>query len=195
MELDYDKVGGLIPAIVQEERTGQVLMLGYMNEEALAETQRTKKVTFFSRSKNRLWQKGETSGNFLELISLQKDCDSDSLLVKVKPVGPTCHTGSYACFGEEEFGLGMLEKVIEQRWDSASTDESYVQRLKQKGVKKIAQKVGEEGVEVALEAMTENREELIGELGDLLFHALVVMKAKDVSFKDVLALLEQRHKK
>lgn len=195
MELDYDKVGGLIPAIVQEERTGQVLMLGYMNEEALAETQRTKKVTFFSRSKNRLWQKGESSGNFLELISLQKDCDSDSLLVKVKPVGPTCHTGSYACFGEEEFGLGMLEKVIEQRWDSASTDESYVQRLKQKGVKKIAQKVGEEGVEVALEAMTENREELIGELGDLLFHALVVMKAKDVSLKDVLALLEQRHKK
>jgi len=195
MELDYDKVGGLIPAIVQEERTGQVLMLGYMNEEALAETQRTKKVTFFSRSKNRLWQKGETSGNFLELISLQKDCDSDSLLVKVKPFGPTCHTGSYACFGEEEFGLGMLEKVIEQRWDSASTDESYVQRLKQKGVKKIAQKVGEEGVEVALEAMTENREELIGELGDLLFHALVVMKAKDVSLKDVLALLGQRHKK
>lgn len=193
--IDFKKGDGLVPAIIQDQQSGQVLMLGYMNEEAYNKTLSSKKVTFWSRSKNRLWVKGEESGNFLDLISISKDCDSDALLVKVNPHGPTCHTGTCSCFGETEFGIAYLENTINQRWEAKSDAPSYVRSLKESGVKKIAQKVGEEGVEVALEAMTDNREELIGELGDLWFHSLVLMKAKGVKMEEVLALLEQRHSK
>ncbi|MFT5336677.1 MAG: phosphoribosyl-ATP pyrophosphohydrolase/phosphoribosyl-AMP cyclohydrolase [Sphingobacteriales bacterium] len=193
--IDFKKGDGLVPAIIQDQQSGQVLMLGYMNEEAYNITLAREKVTFWSRSKSRLWVKGEESGNFLDLISITKDCDSDALLVKVNPHGPTCHTGTCSCFGEAEFGIAYLEKTINQRWESKEDAPSYVRSLQEKGIKKIAQKVGEEGVEVALEAMTDNREELIGELGDLWFHSLVLMKAKGVKMEEVLALLEQRHSK
>ena len=195
-DLDFDKVDGLMPAIVQDADTGRVLMLGYMNREALEKTQATGHVTFFSRSKQRLWTKGETSGNTLELVSLNADCDRDTLLVQAVPHGPTCHLGTDTCWGDEvkpAVGfLAELERVIESRAD-ADPDSSYTARLLNKGVKRCAQKVGEEGVEVALAATAGDREELINESADLLYHLLVVLNAGAVPLDEVLATLIDRH--
>jgi phosphoribosyl-AMP cyclohydrolase / phosphoribosyl-ATP pyrophosphohydrolase len=195
-DLDFDKVDGLMPAIVQDVDTGRVLMLGYMNREALEKTQATGHVTFFSRSKQRLWTKGETSGNTLELVSLNADCDRDTLLVQAVPHGPTCHLGTDTCWGDEVNPaagfLAELERVIESRAD-ADPESSYTARLLNKGVKRCAQKVGEEGVEVALAATAGDREELINESADLLYHLLVVLNAGAVSLDEVLATLMDRH--
>ena len=195
-DLDFDKVDGLMPAIVQDVDTGRVLMLGYMNREALEKTQATGHVTFFSRSRQRLWTKGETSGNTLELVSLNADCDRDTLLVQAIPHGPTCHLGTDTCWGDEVNPaagfLAELERVIESRAD-ADPDSSYTARLLNKGVKRCAQKVGEEGVEVALAATAGDREELINESADLLYHLLVVLNAGAVSLDEVLATLIDRH--
>ena len=195
-DLDFDKVDGLMPAIVQDADTGRVLMLGYMNREALEKTQATGHVTFFSRSRQRLWTKGETSGNTLELVSLNADCDRDTLLVQAVPHGPTCHLGTDTCWGDEVNPaagfLAELERVIESRAD-ADPESSYTARLLNKGVKRCAQKVGEEGVEVALAATAGDREELINESADLLYHLLVVLNAGAVSLDEVLATLIDRH--
>ena len=195
-DLDFDKVDGLMPAIVQDADTGRVLMLGYMNREALEKTQATGHVTFFSRSRQRLWTKGETSGNTLELVSLNADCDHDTLLVQAIPHGPTCHLGTDTCWGDEVNPaagfLAELERVIESRAD-ADPESSYTARLLNKGVKRCAQKVGEEGVEVALAATAGDREELINESADLLYHLLVVLNAGAVSLDEVLATLMDRH--
>ncbi len=195
-ELDFAKSGGLIPVVVQDAATSVVLMLGYMNEAALRETIDSGKVTFFSRSKNRLWQKGETSGHFLRVVDIKSDCDRDALLVKAVPNGPVCHTGSDTCFDEtnEEPGfLARLESVIRSR-KSGSPSESYTAALFAKGINKIAQKVGEEAVELVIEAKDDNRDLFLNEAADLLFHYLVLLNAKDASLSDVVAILEQRHK-
>ena len=196
-DLDFDKVDGLMPAIVQDADTGRVLMLGYMNRDALEKTHATGHVTFFSRSRQRLWTKGETSGNTLELVSLNADCDRDTLLVQAIPHGPTCHLGTDTCWGDEvkpAVGfLGELERVIESRAD-ADPESSYTARLLNKGVKRCAQKVGEEGVEVALAATAGDREELINESADLLYHLLVTLGARDVSLEEVCQQLESRHR-
>ncbi len=194
-QLDFEKGNGLIPAIVQDASTQKVLMLGYMNAESVEQTLSTKKVTFFSRSKERLWTKGETSGNFLELVDLAMDCDQDALLVKVHPHGPTCHTGDDTCFQEvnqkADF-LSHLERVIQSRKASPSTD-SYTSRLFQKGINKIAQKVGEEAVEIVIEAKDDDRDLFLNEAADLLFHYLVLLAAKEESLADVIEVLEGRH--
>ena len=194
--LDFDKQGGLIPAIVQHAATGEVLMLGYMNAEALEKTQQTGKVTFFSRSKERLWTKGETSGNTLDLVGLEPDCDRDCLLVRVLPHGPTCHTGTKSCFGQAPGPgiafLGELEAIIAKR-ASATPEDSYTARLLSKGILKIAQKVGEEGVETALAATSEDDEALTGEAADLLYHLLVLLKARGLSLGDISAKLKSRN--
>ncbi|MFO7763802.1 MAG: bifunctional phosphoribosyl-AMP cyclohydrolase/phosphoribosyl-ATP diphosphatase HisIE [Wenzhouxiangellaceae bacterium] len=195
--LDWDKAGGLMPAIVQDARSGRVLMLGYMNPEALEKTQATGHVTFFSRSRQRLWTKGERSGNTLELIGMQADCDRDTLLVQAVPHGPTCHLGTDTCWGDESHPpvgfLAELERVIESRV-GADPRSSYTARLLDKGVKRCAQKVGEEGVEVALAATAGDREELVAESADLLYHLLVVLAASDVSLEEVCRQLESRHR-
>lgn len=195
--LDWDKAGGLMPAIVQDARSGRVLMLGYMNPEALEKTQATGHVTFFSRSRQRLWTKGERSGNTLELIGMQADCDRDTLLVQAVPHGPTCHLGTDTCWGDESHPpvgfLAELERVIESRV-GADPRSSYTARLLDKGVKRCAQKVGEEGVEVALAAAAGDREELVNESADLLYHLLVVLAASDVSLEEVCRQLESRHR-
>jgi len=195
-EPDWQKTGGLLPAIVQDADTGRVLMLGYMNREALEKTQASGHVTFFSRSKQRLWTKGETSGNRLELVGLQLDCDRDTLLVQAIPHGPACHLGTDTCWGDEVHPpagfLAELERVIESR-SGADPDSSYTARLLAKGIKRCAQKVGEEGVEVALAATAGDREELIEESADLLYHLLVVLNAGGVSLDEVLATLMDRH--
>ena len=196
-QVDWKKGGGLAPAIVQHADTGEVLMLGYMNAKALDETQTRGLVTFWSRSKERLWTKGESSGNTLSLVSVATDCDSDAILVRARPAGPTCHTGSYSCFGETpgpEIGfLGQLSHVIDARAEDAPED-SYTARLLSKGVLKCAQKVGEEGVETALAAAAEDDDALLGEAADLIFHLMVTLKARGLSLADVTALLAQRHK-
>ena len=195
-ELDFAKSGGLIPVVVQDAATSVVLMLGYMNEAALRETIDSGKVTFFSRSKNRLWQKGETSGHFLRVVDIKSDCDRDALLVKAVPNGPVCHTGSDTCFDEtnaEPGFLARLESVIRSR-KSGSPSESYTAALFAKGINKIAQKVGEEAVELVIEAKDDNRDLFLNEAADLLFHYLVLLNAKDASLSDVVAILEQRHK-
>ncbi len=197
MRLNYDEHSGLIPAIVQDANTGRVLMLGYMNPEALEETQRSGRVTFYSRSRQRLWTKGEESGNFLELVELSEDCDRDTLLVKAIPHGPTCHKGTDTCWqesNEEHFGfLGHLERVIEDRRQKAPKD-SYVASLFDKGINKIAQKVGEEAVELVIEAKDDSEELFLNESADLLFHLLILLKAKGHSLSDVTAVLRERHK-
>ena len=197
MRLNYDEHNGLIPAIVQDANTGRVLMLGYMNPEALEETQRSGRVTFYSRSRKRLWTKGEESGNFLELVELSEDCDRDALLVKAIPHGPTCHKGTDTCWresNEEHFGfLGRLEQVIEDRRQKAPKD-SYVASLFDKGINKIAQKVGEEAVELVIEAKDDSEELFLNESADLLFHLLILLKAKGHSLSDVTAVLRERHK-
>jgi phosphoribosyl-ATP pyrophosphohydrolase/phosphoribosyl-AMP cyclohydrolase len=195
---DFNKnPNGLIPAIVQDVQTRKVLMLGYMNAAALAATESSGKVTFFSRSKNRLWTKGEESGNFLMLESVAIDCDLDTLLVHAKPMGPTCHTGTDTCWGEEntaDYGfLSELEAVIQDRKENPD-DASYVNSLFKKGINKIAQKVGEEAVETVIEAKDDNDELFLSESADLLFHYLILLKAKGYGFPDVLKVLENRKK-
>ena len=192
--LDFSKSDGLVPVIVQDAQTLEVLMLGYMNEEAWQKTQAEKRVTFFSRSKNRLWTKGEESGNFLEVVGLHIDCDQDTVLIKARPAGPTCHTGSRSCFNTEfnqNFVL-ELERIINHRYEFPS-DESYVNRLRSKGINKIAQKVGEEAVETVIAALTETEHDFINETSDLLFHLLVLLREKGISLETIAKNLESRH--
>lgn len=196
--LDFKKYNdGLVPAIIQDDTTGKVLMLGFMNEAAVAKTRELQKVTFFSRSKNRLWTKGEESGNFLLLKNIKVDCDNDTLLIKAIPHGPTCHTGADTCWGETNSNdnfLLELEQVITDRKNNP-TDKSYTSSLFAKGINKIAQKVGEEAVEIVIEAKDDNRELFLGEAADLLFHYLILLQAKEYTLNDVIEVLKGRHKK
>lgn len=196
MLLDWGKGGGLLPAIVQHWRTGEVLMLGYMNVEALAATRRGGKVTFFSRSKQRLWMKGEASGHVLAVKSIHVDCDRDTLLVKAEPHGPTCHLGTTSCFGETAqppFAfLAELDALVATRAQDRPAD-SYTTRLFESGIRRIAQKVGEEGVETALAAVAEGDDALLGEAADLIYHLIVLLHARGLALADVALLLEQRH--
>ncbi|MEI9945425.1 MAG: bifunctional phosphoribosyl-AMP cyclohydrolase/phosphoribosyl-ATP diphosphatase HisIE [Chitinophagaceae bacterium] len=198
MTIDFSKyTDGLVPAIIQDVVTGKVLMLGFMNEEALKKTQEIKQVTFYSRSKKRLWTKGEESGNFLELRSILVDCDNDTLLIKAHPVGPVCHTGADTCFNEENIAgdfLLALQKIIQQR-QSEPSDQSYTSGLFKKGMNAIAQKVGEEAIELVIESKDNNNERFLNEAADLLFHYFILLQAKGFSLTDVTKILEQRHKK
>ena len=198
IKVDFDKYpDGLVPAIIQDILTQKVLMLGFMNEEALAQTKTIGKVTFFSRSKQRLWTKGEESGNFLLLESIAVDCDNDTLLIKAKPVGPVCHTGADTCWNEKNVSndfLFYLEETIEQR-SKASVDSSYTAKMLAKGINKVAQKVGEEAVELVIEAKDNDKELFLGEAADLLFHYLLLLKAKDYKLHEVIEVLQKRHKK
>ena len=193
MNIDFNKGDGLVPVIIQNAQTMQVLMLGYMNKEAFDQTIETKKVTFYSRSKQRLWMKGESSGNTLSVIDIKMDCDHDSLLIFVNPKGPTCHTGSTSCF-KEETSKGFiyeLEKTINDRINS-NDSKSYTNELYQKGINKIAQKVGEEAVELVIEAKDSNDELFKNEAADLLYHLLILLKAKDQSFSSIERVLKSR---
>lgn len=193
MNIDFNKGDGLVPVIIQNAQTMQVLMLGYMNKEAFDQTIETKKVTFYSRSKKRLWMKGESSGNTLSVIDIKMDCDQDSLLIFVNPKGPTCHTGSTSCF-KEETAKGFiyeLEKTISDRINS-NDSKSYTNELYQKGINKIAQKVGEEAVELVIEAKDSNDELFKNEAADLLYHLLILLKAKDQSFSNIEGVLKSR---
>src|SRR5882757_2724990 len=195
-KIDWKKTDGLVPAIVQDARTQQVLMLGYMNAAALKKTLRSKRVTFFSRSKQRLWTKGESSGNFLRLVSLEVDCDNDTLLIQANAAGPTCHRGTVSCFGDSgATGVGFLaqlDQVVADRIKSGDKT-SYTVRLVQEGIARVAQKVGEEGVETALAALQKNQKEFTGEAADLLYHLIVLLRAKKLSLADAIAVLEKRH--
>ena len=198
MELNFSKSpDGLLPAIIQDATSKTVLMLGYMNAEAVAKTQETGLVTFYSRSKQRLWTKGEESGNVLELVDLKADCDQDCLLIQAHPKGPTCHTGTDSCWGEENtssFGFfSVLEATISRR-KAADQDDSYVASLFRKGINKIAQKVGEEAVETVIEAKDDNSELFLNESADLLFHYLILLQAKGYQLKDIEAVLRNRQK-
>lgn len=197
MKLKYNN-NGLIPAIIQDANTKNVLMLGYMNEEAYNKTIETKRVTFFSRSKQRLWTKGEESGHFLNLIDIKNDCDNDTLLIQVKPVGPTCHKGTDTCWNEsntQNFGfLSHLEAVIKSRRENADAEESYVASLFKKGINKIAQKVGEEAVEVVIEAKDNDDHLFLNESADLLFHYLILLQAKGYTLNDAVNILIGREK-
>jgi phosphoribosyl-ATP pyrophosphohydrolase/phosphoribosyl-AMP cyclohydrolase len=198
MNIDFSKTeGGLVPAIVQDAITKNVLMLGYMNQEAVDKTLESKKVTFYSRSKNRLWTKGEESGNFLNLVSISVDCDQDTLLIKANPVGPTCHKGTDTCWGEdnnESYGfISELEAIITERVANKDTANSYVASLFSKGINKVAQKVGEEAVEVVIEAMDNHDQLFKEESADLLFHYLMLLQAKGYSLKDIVTVLKNRH--
>ncbi len=197
MKIDFDKGNGLVPAVVQDHLSGKVLMLGYMNEEAVKQTQETSRVTFYSRSKGRLWTKGESSGNYLDFMSLHVDCDSDTLLIKAIPNGPTCHTGADTCFGEDNSGtvsfLDQLESIIEERIKNPD-ERSYTASLMAKGINKVAQKVGEEAVELVIEAKDNDEELFLNEAADLLFHYMVLLQAKGYKLKDVIQVLMKRHK-
>lgn len=197
MQIDFSKnTDGLIPAIIQDHKTLRVLMLGFMNREAYDKTVQEKKVTFYSRTKQRLWTKGESSGHFLLVEDMSLDCDQDTLLIKAQPVGPTCHTGADTCFNEKnesiEF-LGYLENIIQQRKNSPS-ENSYTSSLFKKGINKVAQKVGEEAVELVIEAKDNNEDLFLNEAADLLFHYLILLSAKGYALEDVLKILKQRHK-
>jgi phosphoribosyl-ATP pyrophosphohydrolase/phosphoribosyl-AMP cyclohydrolase len=197
-ELDFTKLNGLIPAIIQDNTTNIVLMLGFMNEEAVAKTEETGQVTFFSRTKNRLWTKGEESGNFLNVVSIAADCDNDTLLIKVNPVGPVCHTGDDTCWGEEneESDLQFLEYLqdfIDQR-KQEMPEGSYTTSLFQKGTRTIAQKVGEEAVETIIGAMADDDENLLYEGADLLYHLIVLLSHKGYRIEDLARELKKRHK-
>ena len=198
MTIDYKKYAdGLVPAIIQDAVTGKVLMLGFMNEAAVAKTQELKKVTFFSRTKNRLWTKGEESGNFLLLKEIKTDCDNDTLLIKAIPQGPTCHTGADTCWNEvnqNDNFLLELEQVIVNRKNNRS-EKSYTSSLFDKGINKIAQKVGEEAVELVIESKDDNKDLFLGEAADLLFHYLILLQAKEYTLNDVIEVLKGRHKK
>ena len=196
MDIKYNSAG-LIPAIIQDSTTKTVLMLGYMNAEAVSKTLKTNKVTFFSRSKQRLWTKGEESGNFLSLDSLKNDCDNDTLLIQATPHGPTCHKGTDNCWSEsnvESFGfISTLETIITDRKENASSETSYVSELFEKGLNKIAQKVGEEAVEVVIEAKDNNADLFLNESADLLFHYLILLQAKGFKLENVVEVLKSRH--
>jgi len=195
MEINFNKGNGLVPVVVQDDNTLQVLMVGYMNEEAFKKTRKEGKVTFFSRSKNRLWTKGETSGNFLIVKEITIDCDNDTLLIKVNPAGPVCHTGRKSCFGEETSKgfIYELEHIVNQRIDN-DIRESYTNKLFRKGINKVAQKVGEEAVELVIEAKDDDPELFKNEAADLLYHLLILLKTKKVSFSDIEEILKSRHK-
>ena len=196
--LNFEKLGGLVPAVIQDMRTNQVLMVGFMNSEALQKTLADKKVTFWSRTKKRLWQKGETSGNYLEYVSMQTDCDNDSLLIKAIPHGPVCHTNRFTCFGEDERNdvgivLGRLEGTIRSR-KLLMPEGSYTSALFKEGTPRIAQKVGEEGVEVALASVLGDKKRLTEESADLLFHLLVLLCKQDLTLDEVTTELQRRMK-
>ncbi len=198
IKVDFEKYAdGLVPAVIQDAKTSKVLMLGFMNEAALAETKSIGKVTFYSRSKQRLWTKGEESGNFLLLESIVIDCDNDTLLIKANPVGPVCHTGADTCWDEKNESsdfLFYLEDIIEQR-SKAAPETSYTAKMLAKGINKVAQKVGEEAVELVIEAKDNDKDLFLGEAADLLFHYLLLLKAKDYKLHEVLEVLQSRHKK
>ncbi|MCD8137434.1 MAG: bifunctional phosphoribosyl-AMP cyclohydrolase/phosphoribosyl-ATP diphosphatase HisIE [Parabacteroides gordonii] len=197
MKLDFEKMGGLIPAIVQDNNTNKVLMLGFMNEEAYEETRETGKVTFFSRTKNRLWMKGETSGNTLQVVSMMVDCDNDTILIKAIPAGPVCHTGADTCFGEKNIEdimfLKYLQDFIEQRRQEMP-EGSYTTFLFLKGVNRMAQKVGEEAVEIVIEATNGTEDGFIYEASDLVYHLIVLLTSKGLRLEDLARELKKRHK-
>jgi phosphoribosyl-AMP cyclohydrolase / phosphoribosyl-ATP pyrophosphohydrolase len=198
--VDFDKSGGLVPAIVQDADSGAVLMLAYMNREALDETLQRRRAVFYSRSKQRLWEKGETTGHTLEVVDVAVDCDNDTLLITARPRGPACHNGTLTCFGDAPRSaatgisfLAKLESIIAQR-AAEKPEASYTARLLEKGIAKVAQKVGEEGVEVALAGVSENDDKVLAESADLMFHLLVLLRARGLSLKQVVDTLESRHK-
>lgn len=198
MNIDFNKNGnGLVPAIIQDTTTKNVLMLGYMNAEAYNKTVLLNKVTFYSRTKKRLWTKGEESGNFLNVVSIKNDCDNDTLLIEVNPVGSTCHTGTDTCWGEDNnqtYGfLSALEEVIKSRREAGNSEKSYVASLFEKGMNKIAQKVGEEAVELVIEAKDDNTDLFLNEGADLLFHYLILLQSKGFSLQDIVKVLKQRN--
>ncbi|MEG1586250.1 MAG: bifunctional phosphoribosyl-AMP cyclohydrolase/phosphoribosyl-ATP diphosphatase HisIE [Bacteroidales bacterium] len=198
MTVDFAKMGGLVPAIIQDNTTSKVLMLGFMNEEALQKTEETGKVTFFSRTKNRLWTKGEESGNFLNVVSMAIDCDKDTLLIKVDPVGPVCHTGADTCFEEKNEAedilfIKFLQDFISKRYEEMP-EGSYTTSLFQKGINRMAQKVGEEAVETVIEATNGTDEGLIYEASDLIYHLIVLLTSKGYRFEDLARELKKRHK-
>ncbi|MFK9071382.1 bifunctional phosphoribosyl-AMP cyclohydrolase/phosphoribosyl-ATP diphosphatase HisIE [Proteus sp. WDL240414] len=196
-QLDWKKVDNLMPVVIQNAISGDVLMLGYMNKEALNVTLESGNVTFYSRTKQRLWAKGETSGNFLKLVNIYPDCDNDTLLILANPIGPTCHNGTESCFAPAQSQWGFLyelENLLRER-KNASPDSSYTARLYASGTKRIAQKVGEEGVETALAATVNDREELKNEASDLLYHLMVLLQDQSLSLTDVIGCLQERHKK
>ena len=197
MTIDFEKMGGLVPAIIQDAKTKNVLMLGFMNQEAYEKTLATGKVTFWSRSRNQLWTKGETSGNFLNLVSIQNDCDNDTLLVKVNPIGPTCHTGTDTCWGEENtqnplLFLTELQNFIEKRHEEMP-EGSYTTRLFKEGINKMAQKMGEEALEAVIEATNGTDEKLIYEVSDMIYHLLVLLTSKGLRIEDIATELQKRH--
>lgn len=198
LDIDFEKGEGLVPAIVQDVDTGKVLMLGFMNQEALSKSQETGKVTFFSRTKDRLWTKGETSGNYLMVRDIQLDCDRETLLVYASPVGPVCHKGDDTCFADTNrsrtYFIDRLRSIIKDRKNNPS-DASYTASLFEKGINKVAQKVGEEAVEIVIEAKDDNKELFLGEAADLLFHYLVLLEAKGYELDEVMEVLMQRHRK
>jgi phosphoribosyl-ATP pyrophosphohydrolase/phosphoribosyl-AMP cyclohydrolase len=196
VKINFSKLNGLVPCVVQDASTLRVLMLGFMNEEAYEKTLKEKKVTFYSRSKQRLWTKGESSGNSLELVSITIDCDQDTLLAKVNPNGPTCHTGADTCFNEKNdlWDLQQLEKIINDR-KTNPIQGSYTTSLLESGINKVAQKVGEEAVELIIEAKDASKELFLNEAADLVYHYLVLLAAKDYSLNDVLEVLKKRHSK
>jgi phosphoribosyl-ATP pyrophosphohydrolase/phosphoribosyl-AMP cyclohydrolase len=197
MKLDFDKMNGLIPAIIQDYKTNKVLMLGFMNKEAYRKTEAGKLVTFFSRTKNRLWTKGEVSGNFLDVVEIIEDCDSDSLLIKVTPRGPVCHTGADTCFNESNIDIpdfiGYLQNLIEHR-KKTLPEGSYTTKLFKSGINKIAQKVGEEAVELVIEAKDNNDDLFLNEAADLVFHLMVLLTQRNYRIDDVVKVLRSRHK-
>ena len=197
MELDFDKMGGLVPAIIQDNYTKKVLMLGFMNQEALDKTVETGKVTFFSRTKNRLWTKGEESGNFLNVVSIKEDCDKDTLLIKVNPVGPVCHTGADTCWGETNdepiMFLSYLQDFIAKRY-AEMPEKSYTTSLFQAGINRMAQKVGEEAVETVIEATNGTDDRLIYEASDMIYHLIVLLTSKGMRIEDLATELKKRHK-
>ncbi|MFC4874752.1 bifunctional phosphoribosyl-AMP cyclohydrolase/phosphoribosyl-ATP diphosphatase HisIE [Negadavirga shengliensis] len=198
LNIDFEKVNGLVPVVIQDVNTGKVLMLGYMNEEALEKSVETGKVTFFSRTKQRLWTKGETSGNFLEIKNIEVDCDQDTLLIQAKTHGPVCHKGDDTCFGDENRSkthfIDHLREVIKNRKSNPS-DQSYTASLFAAGINKVAQKVGEEAVEIVIEAKDNNKALFLGEAADLLFHYLVLLEAKGYELDEVMDVLIKRHRK
>jgi len=195
MTIDFNKSDGLVPVIIQDEQTLEVLMLGYMNQQAYDKTVKENIVTFFSRSKNRLWTKGETSNNFLHVKSITLDCDNDTLLIKVKPDGPTCHTGARSCFNTEynQNFILQLEQIVNDRYENPK-EGSYVNKLREKGLNKIAQKVGEEAVETVIAALAQTETDMINESSDLVFHLIVLLREKGLSLEAIAKNLESRHK-
>ncbi|WP_134088424.1 bifunctional phosphoribosyl-AMP cyclohydrolase/phosphoribosyl-ATP diphosphatase HisIE [Olivibacter sp. XZL3] len=192
--LDFNKGAGLVPVVIQDNQTLEVLMLGYMNKEAWEKTKQEQRVTFFSRTKNRLWTKGEESGHYLEVVSTSIDCDNDTLLIKVNPVGPTCHTGSRSCFktNYNQNFIFQLEKIVNDRFINP-TEGSYVNRLREKGINKIAQKVGEEAVETVIAALNESETDFVNESSDLVFHLLVLLREKNIPLSRIAENLAERH--